>query len=451
MVHTIDARIEKLKREIEEKLYGEDIRLEKIEKGLHEAVERTVAGIVSDYYEAIDESLRADRKGRRSEGLSVVRRGDKRSVLTEIGEVNFRRTYYRKKDGKYVYPLDVIAGIEGYERISGGTSEALVKAAIRNSYEASSREVTGGKVSKQTVMNRIRESEVPEEPSIERRKVRFLHIDADEDHVALQNGKKAIVPIISVYEGIERIGKRGRCINIFHRGSYGEDPEALWERVAIETDGKYDLRGTKVYIHGDGARWIKAGTEYFPGSTFVLDPYHKNKRIKEAVTGFGAEEGMLYEVMIRESVKDKDRGQLMKIGKEMLRTHPESRKTICRSIGYLLENFDAITIRDTDEEAAGGGATEPHVSHCLSRRLSSRPMGWSEETLKAFVPVLAAGRCRIERKHPEQTAVMEKAAARIRRKHLRGTLGLKDPEIQAGAIVPDGRSTQLLRALKTYC
>ena len=63
MIHTIDARLEKLKREIEEELYGEDVRLETLEKGLHEAIERTVSEIVSDYYEAIDESLREDMPG----------------------------------------------------------------------------------------------------------------------------------------------------------------------------------------------------------------------------------------------------------------------------------------------------------------------------------------------------------------------------------------------------
>ncbi len=32
-----------------------------------------------------------------------------------------------------------------------------------------------------------------------KRVVKILHIDADEDHVALQDGKRGIVPLISIY------------------------------------------------------------------------------------------------------------------------------------------------------------------------------------------------------------------------------------------------------------
>jgi hypothetical protein len=38
-------------------------------------------------------------------------------------------------------------------------------------------------------------------------KVPVIHIDADEDHVALQEGKNTIVPLITIYEGTKRIGK----------------------------------------------------------------------------------------------------------------------------------------------------------------------------------------------------------------------------------------------------
>ncbi|MGI6486046.1 MAG: UPF0236 family transposase-like protein [Tepidanaerobacteraceae bacterium] len=41
-----------------------------------------------------------------------------------------------------------------------------------------------------------------------------IHIDADEDHVSLQDGKNAIVPLITIYEGTKRIGKRGKCIKV---------------------------------------------------------------------------------------------------------------------------------------------------------------------------------------------------------------------------------------------
>ena len=62
-----------------------------------------------------------------------------------------------------------------------------------------------------------------------KRKVRELHIDVDEDHVSLQDGRKVVVPLISIYEGIKRNGKRGECININHISGYGK---RIWLKAA---------------------------------------------------------------------------------------------------------------------------------------------------------------------------------------------------------------------------
>ena len=67
-----------------------------------------------------------------------------------------------------------------------------------------------------------------------------LHLDADEDHVKLQNGERRIVPLVSVYEGIERIGSRGICKNVFRRAEFGKKTEELWEEVLTEMERRYD-------------------------------------------------------------------------------------------------------------------------------------------------------------------------------------------------------------------
>ena len=38
--------------------------------------------------------------------------------------------------------------------------------------------------------------------------------------------KAKTVPLISVYEGIEKQGKRGKCREIFHISEYGKKPDA---------------------------------------------------------------------------------------------------------------------------------------------------------------------------------------------------------------------------------
>ena len=44
---------------------------------------------------------------------------------------------------------------------------------------------------------------------------------------------------------------------------------------------------------------------------------------------------------------------------------------------YILSNWTAAKIRLKHKDGVKGSSTEGHVSHVLSSRMSSRPMGWS--------------------------------------------------------------------------
>ncbi len=55
------------------------------------------------------------------------------------------------------------------------------------------------------------------------------------------------------------------------------------------------------------------------------------------------------------------------------------RKRMEESEGYLERNRKGIRTRVRKEEGVIGSSTEGHISHVLSARMSSRPMGWSEE------------------------------------------------------------------------
>ena len=101
--------------------------------------------------------------------------------------------------------------MEARERVSMPIKRELVNQAKEVSYGKSSRNVTNGEISRQTVMLSIRQSNQKPKPSETPKPVSSLHIDADEAHITMIGGKKAIVPLISVYEGVERETKRGKC------------------------------------------------------------------------------------------------------------------------------------------------------------------------------------------------------------------------------------------------
>ena len=117
---------------------------------------------------------------------------------------------------------------------------------------------------------------------------------------------------------------------------------------------------------------------------------------------------------------------------------------------YLLNNFDAIQVYTADAEARNGGATEPHVSHVLSSRLSSRPMGWSTKTLKAFVPILAAGQCSFRAKVTDPEVPKNAKAKRHSLKPPAHTLGLPHPDWVAFIPANNGKVTPLFRLLQSY-
>ena len=447
----IDKIVAKFKREAKEFLGKDRKDIEAAEEFFVPRLSEMVTELMSGLYEEADEALLADRAGRRESGLTVERRGDRRRVLTLLGEVGYKRTYYQMRDGTYCYPIDELAGVEAYERISNGVSEALVSTARKVSYVKSSQFITDGAVSKQTVMNKIRRS-VPKIEVVERQRVPVLHIDADEDHVNLYGGGSTSAPLIAVYTGIERQGKRGKCKDVFHISEYGKSADELWEIVLTELERRYDLQGTKIYLHGDGAQWIKVGLNWLPNSVLVLDRYHVNKALKAAVSGIETRTGSQYEHLLRNALQEGDREFFLSVRDSLLAHWPDRKASIWENTDYLLAHFEAIHIWHVDSEARSGGATEPHVSNILSARLSSRPMAWSRNTLRRLLPILAAGSSMLEYERDEESALSQPEAQEnpvVHRKAGR-RFGLPDPDLAVHIPGTSGKVTPLFNALRPF-
>lgn len=430
-------------------------KIEDVENFTFDRLKKIAIEITECYAEKVDAELYEDKKGRRAAGLSVQRKGDRRTILTSIGEINYSRTYYAVKDGTYDYPVDSILGVEDYQRVSDKVVLALADEVKTESYAKASTIVTQGNVSKQTVMNALRRCEADNDDVEERRSVPVLHIDADEDHVSLQNGRTAMIPLVSVYEGLERIGggkqPRRQCIHAFHIAGMkpGED---FWETVYNKINDRYDLRKTKIYIHGDGALWIKEGLTFFDNPVFVLDSYHRNKYKKMFFAGCKKGEATLEKKRLNAAFRNGSTSLLDELFEKRMEQNPEAAKSIDAAYGYLRDNLGAISVRYNDAEAANGGATEPHVSHVLSDRLSSRPMGWSIKSLEHLVPILAAKSVTlISRENEKPLAIAKKAERRVSRRLRKQKSGLYlvTPESRTiSPVIANGQVTSLYRAIK---
>ena len=428
---------------------GEVKTLYELEEGFKKISDNFLKGIMKVYLEGIDECVAKDKAGRRRRGLVVERRNEERTIYTQFGEMTYSRTYYwDKREEEYVHPVDKVAGVESYERVSLSVAAELVNHSAEASYGESSRHVTESRISRQTVMNKVRKIHdlKLDEPG-GKRLVKILHVAADEDHVKLQDGSDTSVPLITVYEGVRRVSKnRYECVNPRHFSAYGSDVEELWLEVSQYIYEHYDEEVLeRIYIHGDGATWIKAGKEYLPKAAHVLDQYHQNKALMEA-TGSQPE----YRDSLRETLKGADREGFCKLVREMMkraRTEKEKER-INKFRKYMLKNWEGIEIKKY--ERCGGSCAEGQVSHVLSSRLSSRPMGWSKEGLSFMskLRVYCVNGGRVGPQHLRKDEELEQYIKKAIKRTKNAFLGFNPDEIGNIFVLKMGKVTPVYRILR---
>lgn len=346
-----------------------------------ELCKASIRELISEIVNRLNEELRSNKKFRREIGLSLKEKERERSIFNDVGYINIKRDYYYDKERKgYIYPIDLMLGITPYERVGSNVSARLVMQAAEVSYEKSAAIVTGGEVSKQTVKNKIvTVGSLEKEAPVEKRVVKELHVFADECHAPLQEGRNRVVPLITISEGVRAIGGRKELINPVHFTAPIKGTKEAWENVGGYVSRAYDeSQIERIYLHGDGASWIKQGVDELPNCKFVIDSFHFEKHLKQATAAFGKQN---YRLRIRQAIIEKDKGKAIRLVNEMvtLSEEPKRAKSIRKFRSYLLNNWEGIVRRYTEEII--GSCTEALVSHVYSERLSRNPMGWSDEGL----------------------------------------------------------------------
>lgn len=381
---------EKLVKKICERAFSGEIRdLGKLASDVKADCEAAGKEVVEAIIDQLNLSIREDKSGRREYGLSVKEHDRTRTIYTGLGELHIQRDYFYDRGlGKCRFMMDEILGIPKYERVDRTVGAELAKEAADVSYARSSRIVTGGKISRQTVRNSILRVKVPEETvPVAKRRVKTLHIFADEDHVHMQKpdkerGKQSqIVPVVTVTEGIRSVGtRRNATIEPVAFVDEGFDTKRLWKAVEGYIEKTYDLDHLeKIMIHGDGGNWIRNGLEDFDGVVRVMDEFHFWKYLRALSSCFPKRN---VKNVIQNAVEKNDREKADQYLQELMEKAEEDKKLlkkVKRFSVYLLNNWEPIVNRFQDEMT--GSCTEGLVSHLLSERFSRDPMGWSKAGL----------------------------------------------------------------------
>lgn len=363
----LEKSLEKSVKESEISIFTRDLR-----KVFDEAGRKTIVGIL----ETIDTILFESKKRKQEYETKDLR---KRTVMTDYGNIEYYRRYYRnKKTKEYVYLADEKMGIEKNERIMKDVESKIIEFAHDVSYAKAGKQVVGNEeISPTTVMHKVRKEELKVKTQEEKKQVKRLYIEADEDHVSERDKKIGMPKLVYIHEGSYRKGNRNILKNIHYIGCLGKNSEELWLEVAEYIDKKYDVKNIeKVYIGGDGAKWIKEGLNWIEKSEFVLDKFHLLKYINQATVEYPEYRSKLwYNINIYDPVSVEN------IFKEIInKTEDKKRKEkVVYSYKYVMNQWKGIEIYETDGKYLNGCSAEGHISHVYADRMSSRPRTWSDD------------------------------------------------------------------------
>lgn len=358
---------------------------------------------IKDMFERMDEYYR--QSWQRKKEWVIVRK-DARLVTTSLGDVTFYRTLFKNKStGKSIYLLDQLLGLKPHDRLTEDAEARLLEEAVQTSYRRGGENVSEAPesvISKTAVMERLHGLEFPQQwkPLKEKRKVDYLYIEADEDHCALQykdhkgdlvrnaSGFKnncLMTKLVYVYEGLEPdspTSKRYHLRNAFYFSCGDQrDNNDLWDDVYRYIGDTYDTDSIKqIYLGSDGGAWIKAGMKRLGHVQYVLDEFHIGKHVT-SMTSHMQDSTSEARSEVYDAIRDGTKEDFEKVAEKLENALQEEdtagHSRVTASKEYILNNWAAAQRRLRHRMGVIGCSAEGHVSHVLSDRMSSRPMGWS--------------------------------------------------------------------------
>lgn len=359
--------------------------------GLQESLFELGRNIVAEVLEDIDQHIRNSAKRKRR--YEIVRK-DPSTLLTSFGSVTYSRTYFKPKEGgQRKYLVDELVGINRHDRVSADVVINALEEATQSSYRKAGIKVAyDSDLSKQAVIKKVHEIEVIDAPvpTSDKKAVRVLYIEADEDHVALQKKKKdgderrktgiSMPKLVYLHEGIDTEKssvKRKVLKNVrYFGGDYKS--EDIWLKVAQYIEEQYIGESIEtIYISGDGASWIRQGLQWIPKSRFVLDNHHMNKYLRIATAHLPDDR---WYCALKDAISWPDKKMTAEVFDRVMKLSENGTKkeAVREAKRYILNNWDGISIKEEKAGEIVGCSAEGHVSHVFSERLSSRPRGWSK-------------------------------------------------------------------------
>jgi len=220
-------------------------------------------------------------------------------------------------------------------------------------------------------------------PASEGRAAEAVVIETDGLFLPLQREQQKAVELKLgvMHEGWEAESPSGTRYRLVNKAAWAGclPTQEFWERGQICFVQRYDPEKVdRVVINGDGAEWIRQAKQYFADAEVYLNPFHRNRAIREAL-GFSPD---LVRRALR-AVAQQDLKALGRVLSEGLATAPgeEEAQRVRELRRYLKANWSGLLDwrsgnQPVPEGARGLGASEAEINHVLAVRMTKRGMSW---------------------------------------------------------------------------
>lgn len=341
-------------------------------------------------------------------------RYSKRSVRTLIGEVSYRRAYYRcRRCGASCFHLDEQIKQSSRE-ISPGVERAVALLSAHLSFIQAERvlqEVAGVKLTARQIEN-VSESTGAKAELLQRQQeavaatqalveiagprqsqARTFIVEMDGVQVGLQDGSWQEAKCGVIYELSQRaeinpgrweLLKRHRCVV---RGSAQAFRKRLWGLCLRAGIDERD----RIVVIGDGAEWIDQTAEImFPKGERVLDYYHASERIwavASARWGEGAGEARRWAETKLSQLKGGQVREVIGSMRKLKMKGEEGRAITAAAIKYMRGRVEQMRYGEYRERGLpiGSGAVESSCKQLVTARCKQAGMRWSEAGVDAIL------------------------------------------------------------------
>ena len=343
----------------------------------------------------------------------------KTTIKTVYGEVEYSRNVYEvvreNGDKEYVYLLDEQLMFDKIGVMSQNLVEQMVSCVTEMSYRESAKklsEITGQSVSAMGIWNVIQELGEnvceDEKKHVEAynngtikgdKKVPVVFEETDGVYVGLQgkdraDKEKGEIKVGIAYDGWKHEGKDRYSLDGKVVVAGFEKAKDFQEYREAAIGSTYDLAETELRIlNSDGASWIKKIKD--KATVFQLDPFHRNKAIREKITDKQAAE----EVFSYLTNRDVDgMFEFLAKYKDSISDEAEAEK-VEELITYFGNNEDGLLpyqeqgfiIPEPPEglEYRNMGTMENHIWSIIARRMKHRHASWSIKGGNHLAKILA--------------------------------------------------------------